>query len=80
VNPREPVPELSREASVEAMRAKRAARSGRVADAVHDAPPGRVGAGSEEQVRDLLADSRRRASAAAVPIRVAAAEAASPLR
>ena len=74
----EPVPKLSREAYVEAMRAKLEEVLGRVADAVNEAPPGRVIAGSEEQVRDLFADFRQQAYEMAVQMRVDAAEAASP--
>ncbi len=74
----EPVPKLSREAYVEAMRAKFEELLGRVADAVNDARPGQVIDGSEEQVRDLFADFRRQAYERAVQMRVDAAEAASP--
>jgi hypothetical protein len=74
----EPVAKLSREAYVEAMRAKLEEVLGRVADAVNDAPPGRVIAGSEEHVRDLFAAFRRQAYEMAVQMRVDAAEAAFP--
>jgi|SRR5215469_7059339 hypothetical protein len=74
----EPVPKLSREAYVEAMRAKLEDVLGRVADAVNEAPPGQVIAGSEEQVRDLFAAFRREAYERAVQMRVDAAEAAFP--
>jgi hypothetical protein len=74
----EPVPKLSREAYIEAMRAKCEELLGRVADAVNDARPGQVIAGSEEQVRDLFADFRRQAYQQAVQMRVDAAEAAFP--
>jgi hypothetical protein len=60
------------------MRAKFEELLGRVADAVNDARPGQVIAGSEEQVRDLFADFRRQAYEAAVQMRVDAAEAAFP--
>jgi hypothetical protein len=73
-----PVPKLSREAYVEAMRATFEELLGRVADAVNDARPGQVIAGSEEQVRDLFADFRRQAYERAVQMRVDAAEAAFP--
>ena len=73
-----PVPKLSREAYVEAMRAKVEDLLGRVADAVNEAPPGRVIADSEEQVRDLFADFRQQAYEMAVQMRVDAAEAAFP--
>jgi hypothetical protein len=74
----EAVAKLSREAYVEAMRAKLEALLARVADAVNDAPPGRVLDGSEEQVRDLFARFRQQAYEMAVPMRGDAAEAASP--
>jgi hypothetical protein len=74
----EPVAKLSREAYVEAMRAKLEEVLGRVADAVNDAPPGRVITDSEEQVRGLFAAFRRQAYEKAVQMRVDAAEAASP--
>ena len=72
----EPVPELSREAYVEAMRAQLEEVLGRVAEAVNKAPPGQVIAGSEEQVRDLFATFRQQAYEKAVQMRVDAAEAA----
>ena len=74
----EPVAKLSREAYVEAMRTKLEELSGQVADAVNEAPPGRVLADSEEQVRDLFADFRQQAYEMAVQMRVDAAEAAFP--
>ena len=74
----EPVAKLSRAAYVAAMRAKLEEVLGRVADAVNEAPPGRVIAGSEEQVRDLFATFRRQAYELAVQMRVDAAEAAFP--
>jgi hypothetical protein len=72
----EPIPQMSREAYVEAMRAKFEELLGRVADAVNDARPGQVIAGSEEAVRDLFADFRQQAYELAVQMRVDAAEAA----
>ena len=74
----EPVAKLSREAYVEAMRAKLEEVLGRVADAVNEASPGRVLADSEEPVRDLFALFRREAYERAVQMRVDAAEAAFP--
>src|SRR5262245_15414349 len=74
----EPMPKLSREAYVEAMRAKLEEVLGRVADAVNDASPGQVIAGSEEQVGDRFAAFRRQAYELAVQMRVDAAEAAFP--
>ena len=73
-----PVATLSREAYVEAMRAKLEEVLGRVADAVKDSPPGQVIAGSEEQARDLFAAFRRQAYELAVQMRVDAAGAAFP--
>lgn len=78
VNALESVAKLSREAYVEAMRAKLEEVLGRVADAVNDAPPGQVIAASEEPVRDLFAAFRRQAYELAVQMRVDAAEAAFP--
>ena len=49
-----------------------------VMEAVNDAPDGQWIAGSEEQVRDLSAEMRRRVFEAAVQRRVDAAEAAFP--
>jgi hypothetical protein len=74
----ESVAKLSPEAYVEAMRTKLEELLGRVADAVNDAPPGRVIADSEEPVRDLFADFRQQAYELAVQMRVDAAEAAFP--
>ncbi len=74
----EPVAQVSRDAYVEAMRAQFEELLGRVADAVNDARPGQVIAGSEEQVRDLFARFRQEAYERAVQMRVDAAEAAFP--
>jgi len=49
-----------------------------VADAVNQAPPGQVINASEEPVRDLFADFRRRVYQAAVQARLDAAQAAFP--
>lgn len=46
----------------------------KVADAVNDAPEGHLIDGSEEQVRDLLGDFRRRAFQTAAQMRVEATE------
>jgi hypothetical protein len=72
----EPAAKLSREAYIEAMRAKLEEVLGRVADAVNQAPPGQVIARSEEQVRDLFTTFRQQAYEKAVQMRVDAAEAA----
>jgi hypothetical protein len=74
----EATPKLSRDEFIQAMRQKMEAMLGRVADAVNDAPPGRVIAGSEEPVRDLFAEFRQQAFEAAVQMRLDAAEAAFP--
>lgn len=71
-------PKLAREAYIQAMRRRVEEMLGEVADAVNDAAPGRVIAGSEEKVRDLFADLRREAFERAVQMRVDAAEAAFP--
>ena len=60
------------------MRAKLEEVLGRVTDAVNDALPGQVLAGSQEQVRDRFAVFRRQAYELAVPMRVEAAEAVFP--
>lgn len=78
VNTMEPVAKLSREAYITAMRVRFEELLGRVADAVNDARPGQVIAGSEEQVRDLFAKFRQEAYERAVQMRVDAAEAAFP--
>ena len=51
---------------------------GQVADAINEAPPGQIIAGSEEQVRDLFADLRQQAFETGLQMRVDAAEAAFP--
>ena len=71
-------PKLSREAYIRVMRQRVEEMLGQVADAVNEAEPGQVIAGSEEKVRDLFADLRREAFEQAVQMRVDAAEAAFP--
>lgn len=71
-------PRLSREAYIEVMRQHVEQTLGKIADAVNDAPPGKLIAGSEEQVRDLFADLRQQAFEQALQMRVDAAEAAFP--
>ena len=73
-----PAPRMCRDEFIRQMRAKMEEVLGQVADAVNDAPPGRVISGSEEQVRDLFADLRQHAYETAVQMRVNAAEAAFP--
>ena len=71
-------PTLSRDAYIQAMRQRVEEMLGKIADAVNGAAPGKIIAGSEEKVRDLLADLRRQAFEQAVQMRVDAAEAAFP--
>ena len=72
----ESTPKLSRDAFIAQMREKMEAMLGQVADAINDAPPGRIISGSEEQVRDLFAGLRQHAFEAGLQMRVDAAEAA----
>ena len=74
----ESAPKLSRDEFVAQMRKKMEEALGKVADAVNEAPPGRVIAGSEEQVRDVFADLRKHAFETALQMRLDAAEAAFP--
>src|SRR4051812_48737871 len=69
---------LSRDEFIKQMRETMEEVLGRVADAINEAPPGRIISGSEEQVRDLFADLRRNAFEKGVQMRVDAAEAAFP--
>jgi hypothetical protein len=71
-------PQMSRQQFIDRMRQKVEEAVGRVADAVNEAPPGQILAGSEEEVRDLFADLRRDAYEMAVQMRVDAAGAAFP--
>jgi hypothetical protein len=71
-------PKLSRDEFIAQMRQKMETMLGRVADAINEAPPGQIIAGSEEQVRDLFADLRKQAFEAGLQMRVDAAEAAFP--
>jgi hypothetical protein len=72
----ETTPKLSRDAFVKQMREKMEEMLGQVADAINEAPPGQIIAGSEEQVRDLFADLRRQAFETGLQMRMDAAEAA----
>jgi hypothetical protein len=65
---------LKREELVRRMREDFEATMLKVADAVNDAPDGHLIDGSEEQVRDLLGDFRRRAFETAAQMRVEATE------
>jgi len=64
------LPPLSKETYIQAMREKVEQVLGSVADAVNAAPMGKVITGSEEKVRDLMADLRRVAFEKAVQMRV----------
>jgi hypothetical protein len=72
------MPPLSREQFLEAMRRRVEETLGRVADAIHAAPPGQVIAASEERVRDPFGELRRAAFEQGVRMRIDAAEAAFP--
>ncbi len=74
----ESTPKMSREEFIAQMRNKVEEALGRVADAINEAPPGRIISGSEEQVRDLFADLRQQAFETGLQMRVNAAEAAFP--
>src|SRR5277367_20142 len=74
----EPMPKMSREEYLAAMRAKMEAMLGQVADAINNAPDGYIIAGSEEKVRDLFAEMRQQAFETGLQMRVDAAEAAFP--
>jgi hypothetical protein len=74
----ESTPKLSRDEFIAQMREKMEEALGKVADAVNEAAPGRIIAGSEEQVRDVFADLRKHAFETALQIRLDAAEAAFP--
>jgi hypothetical protein len=71
-------PTFSRDEFIRQMRAKFEQTLGQVADAINEAPPGLIIAGSEEQVRDLFADLRQQAFETGLQMRVDAAEAAFP--
>ena len=72
------LPKLDREAYREQMRAEVERTLQEVADAVDNAPQGRVIRDSEEKSRDALDRFRRTAYEKAVQMKVNAAEAASP--
>ena len=74
----ESTPKMSREEFIAQMRKKVEEALGKVADAINDAPAGYIISGSEEKVRDLFADLRRRAYEKGLQMRVDAAEAAFP--
>ncbi len=66
---------LDRDELIARMRADFEATMHQVAQAVNDAPDGHLIDGSEERVRDLLGDFRRRSFQAAAQMRVEATEA-----
>ena len=68
------ISKLNRYELVRRMREDFEATMLKVADAVNDAPDGHLIDGSEEQVRDLLGDFRRRAFETAAQMRVEATE------
>ena len=72
----EPMPKLSGEALLAAMRDKMDGTIRQVADAINNAPEGYLISGSEEKVRDLFTDLRQQAFELALQMRVDAAEAA----
>ena len=74
----ESTPKLSREGFIAEMRKKMEEALGRVADAINEAPPGRIISGSEEQVRDVFAELRQQAFEMGLQMRTDAAEAAFP--
>jgi len=71
-------PKVSREEYAKQVQAEMEAYLASVIDAVNEAPDGAWIAGSEEQVRDVSAEFRRRVFEKAVQMRVDAAEAAFP--
>ena len=72
----DPLPPLSPEALLEALRGQFERLCQGIADAVNQAPAGQVINHSEEKVRDLLAEFRRATYQAAVQLRLDAAQAA----
>jgi hypothetical protein len=71
-------PRVAKEVYIESMRAELEGLLGEVMEAVNDAPGGRVIADSEEQVRQLMHEFRRRAYEQAVQMRADSAESAFP--
>ena len=72
----ERLPKLDKSVFVEAMREDFERAMKEVAQAVNDAPEGRVINASEERVRDVMGEFRTRAYQRALQMRVNAAEAA----
>ena len=74
----ESTPKLSRDEYLKQLRQDMEEILGKVADAINDAPPGRIISDSEEKVRDLFAELRQRAFEKGLQLRLDAAEAAFP--
>ena len=74
----QPQPQFSADELLQQLQGKFEQLCRDVANAVNQAPAGRVIDGSEEKVRDLLADFRQTTYQAAVQLRLDAAEAAFP--
>lgn len=71
-------PQMDRETFKEHMRTELEVLMEQMADAVDNAPAGRIIRDSEEKVRDLFAEFRRKAFEEAMQSKVDAAEAAFP--
>lgn len=71
-------PRVAKEVYIEAMRSELEGLLGEVIEAVNAAPAGRVIADSEEEVRQLMHEFRRRAYERAVQMRADSAESAFP--
>lgn len=71
-------PQMDREAFKRQMRAELEVLMEGVADAVDDAPAGRIIRDSEEKVRDLFAEFRQKTFEQATQLKIDAAEAAFP--
>ncbi len=71
-------PRVAKEVYIESMRSELEGLLGEVMEAVNAAPGGRVIADSEEQVRQLMHEFRRRAYERAVQMRADSAESAFP--
>lgn len=74
----QPTSKMSRDEFISQMRKRVEEVLGQVADAINEAPPGKIISGSEEQVRDLFADLRQQAFETGLQMRVNATEAAFP--
>ena len=70
------IPQMDRETFKKNMRAELETLMEKMADAVDDAPAGRIIRDSEEKVRDLFAEFRCKAFEEAMQLKVDAAEAA----